>query len=286
MAKSLGFLLQAALCRQGIEAMRADSEEAIRTLGSSFGTPHLLYGLALLLGGDPEDADRAFETAVEVSEALDNTVDHVLALSERSLLAIERGDWGTAGSHASEARSVVARAHLEDYSTSALVYAASARVEVHGADAPAAHRYLLHAQRIRGQLTYAIPHLAVQTRLELARAHVGLGEIPAARTLLREISDVLRHRPDLGTLAAQADQLRSQLAMHSSEQGGFQTLTAAELRLLPLLMTHFSFREIGEVLYISTSTVKTEAISIYRKLGASSRSEAVLQAQKIGLLEG
>lgn len=286
MARSLGILLQAALCRHGIETMRADSEEAIRTLGSSFGTPHLLYGIALLLGGDLEGADRAFEDAVEVSAALDNTVDQVLALSERALLAIERGDWGAAGSHASEARSIVGRAHLEDYSTSALVYAASARVEVHGADASAAHRYLLHAQRIRSQLTYALPHFAVQTRLELARAHVGLGEIAAARTLLREISDVLRHRPDLGTLGAQADQLRSQLAMYSSEQSGFQTLTAAELRLLPLLMTHFSFREIGEVLYISTSTVKTEAISIYRKLGASSRSEAVLQAQKIGLLEG
>ncbi len=66
----------------------------------------------------------------------------------------------------------------------------------------------------------------------------------------------------------------------------FQTLTAAELRLFPFLSTHFSFREIGETLFVSPNTVKSEAISIYRKLGASSRSEAVLAARTIGLLEG
>jgi LuxR family maltose regulon positive regulatory protein len=35
---------------------------------------------------------------------------------------------------------------------------------------------------------------------------------------------------------------------------------------------------------VSKHTVKTQAISIYRKLGASSRSEAVQQAQQLGLL--
>jgi DNA-binding CsgD family transcriptional regulator len=63
------------------------------------------------------------------------------------------------------------------------------------------------------------------------------------------------------------------------------SLTPAELRLLPLLATHLSFREIGERLYISRSTVKTEAISAYRKLSASSRSEAVEHAAELGLIE-
>jgi DNA-binding CsgD family transcriptional regulator len=63
------------------------------------------------------------------------------------------------------------------------------------------------------------------------------------------------------------------------------SLTPAELRLLPLLATHLSFREIGERLYISRSTVKTEASAAYRKLAASSRSEAVEHAAELGLIE-
>jgi DNA-binding CsgD family transcriptional regulator len=63
------------------------------------------------------------------------------------------------------------------------------------------------------------------------------------------------------------------------------SLTPAELRLLPLLATHLSLREIGERLYISRNTVKTEAISVYRKLCASSRSEAVEHAAELGLIE-
>jgi LuxR family maltose regulon positive regulatory protein len=63
-------------------------------------------------------------------------------------------------------------------------------------------------------------------------------------------------------------------------------LTTAELRLLPLLATHLSFREIGNRLFVSRNTVKTQAISVYRKLGVSSRSEAIERATEIGLLAG
>jgi LuxR family transcriptional regulator, maltose regulon positive regulatory protein len=45
-----------------------------------------------------------------------------------------------------------------------------------------------------------------------------------------------------------------------------------------------SSREIGERLFVSRHTVKTQAISTYRKLGVSARSEAVLRAEEIGLL--
>jgi LuxR family transcriptional regulator, maltose regulon positive regulatory protein len=61
-------------------------------------------------------------------------------------------------------------------------------------------------------------------------------------------------------------------------------LLAAELRLVPLLATHLSFREMGRQLYVSQHTVKTQALFIYRKLGVSSRGQAVQRMQKIGLL--
>jgi ATP/maltotriose-dependent transcriptional regulator MalT len=58
----------------------------------------------------------------------------------------------------------------------------------------------------------------------------------------------------------------------------------AELRLLRLLATHFSFREIGDQLKLSQHTVKSQAMSIYRKFGMSSRSEAIRHAHDLGLL--
>jgi LuxR family maltose regulon positive regulatory protein len=64
---------------------------------------------------------------------------------------------------------------------------------------------------------------------------------------------------------------------------GASSLTAAELRLVPLLPTHLSFREIGERLFISRHTVKTQALSIYRKLGVSSRHEAIERMEVLGL---
>jgi len=59
---------------------------------------------------------------------------------------------------------------------------------------------------------------------------------------------------------------------------------AAELRLLPLLSTHLTLPEIGARLFISRHTVKTQAISVYRKLGVSSRSEAITRMRELGLL--
>ena len=67
---------------------------------------------------------------------------------------------------------------------------------------------------------------------------------------------------------------------------GASALTAAELRLLPLLSTHLSFPQIAAELFLSRYTIKSEAMSIYRKLGACSRSQAVARSRELGLLEG
>ena len=63
-------------------------------------------------------------------------------------------------------------------------------------------------------------------------------------------------------------------------------LTPAELRLLPYLQTHLTADKIAERLFLSGHTVRTEVKAIYRKLGASSRNEAVQKATAIGLLGG
>ena len=49
-------------------------------------------------------------------------------------------------------------------------------------------------------------------------------------------------------------------AFAESATGDGPTLTNAELRVLRLLPSHMSFREIGERLHVSTNTVKTQAL--------------------------
>jgi LuxR family transcriptional regulator, maltose regulon positive regulatory protein len=63
-------------------------------------------------------------------------------------------------------------------------------------------------------------------------------------------------------------------------------LTRAELRVLRLLPSHLSFREIAARLHVSANTIKTQAHAVYRKLDASSRSQAVANARAMGLLDG
>jgi LuxR family maltose regulon positive regulatory protein len=131
-----------------------------------------------------------------------------------------------------------------------------------------------------------VPHLAVQARLELARAHLALADPGAGRLLLREVGDLVRRRSDLGVLTQEAEDLRTQLRGISGGTPSATTLTTAELKLLPLLPTYFSFRQIGEQLHLSPHTVKTQAISVYRKLGVTSRGSAIERAIALGLLEG
>jgi LuxR family maltose regulon positive regulatory protein len=102
--------------------------------------------------------------------------------------------------------------------------------------------------------------------------------------VLKQLAYILHQRPDLGNLAQQADDVRAHVAKLREGAPGASSLTTAELRLLPLLTTHLTFPEIGARLFISRHTVKTQAISVYRKLGVSSRSEAITRMHELGLL--
>jgi LuxR family maltose regulon positive regulatory protein len=207
-----------------------------------------------------------------------------VAMAERSLLAMARGEWQQAGALAERASAGARSAWLEQYPSGALLHAVTARLAIHGGDLPRARDDLARAGRLRGQLTWALPHLAVQVRLELARTHLALTDATAARTMLLEVDDLLSRRPRLGLLRDQASELRAQLDTMRMAAVGASSLTAAEVRLLRLLATHHSFREIGEQLGLSQHTVKSQAMSIYRKFGVPSRSEAIRHARGLGLM--
>ncbi len=114
---------------------------------------------------------------------------------------------------------------------------------------------LVSAQRLRPLLTYAYPHLAVQARIELIRVRLALADVAGARTLMREIDEILKRRPDLGTLVGEARELRARLAAERAPAPpGLSSLTAAELRVLPMLATHLSFPEIAAQMFLSRRT--------------------------------
>ena len=198
-----------------------------------------------------------------------------------------RGHWDRAEAFAGEAREALRAAGVEESFATPLVCAVRARTALHRGDIPAARQELVRAQRMRPLLTYAFPHIAVQARIELAHAHLALGDLAGARTLMGEIDGLLTRRPGLGTLVHEAEALRDQLAKQwGSTTPGASSLTDAELRLLPLLTTYLPFGEIAGEFSLSTHTIKAQARSIYRKLGASTRSQAVTQARELGLLDG
>ena len=244
----------------------------------------MLLAVSHWLAGDIDQADDLFADVAEEGVALGARAPVTFALGERGAIAIERGEWVHAEELADRALRYIRRSLMEEYPTSALAYSAAARVALHRGDRPGADEFLTRAQRLRPRLTYALPHLAIQTRLELARVYLALADAAGAATMLREIESILRRRPDLGTLLVQVDELRASLETMHTQAPGASTLTEAELRLLPYLATHLSFREIGERLYLSRHTVKSHAMSIYRKLSVASRNAAVERSRELGLL--
>ena len=284
--EGLAAMLRALLCRHGVEQMHADADEAARqyaAAGIVRPLAGLLQGIAHILSGDLDSADVVLDEAVRAGQEIGMPDAIAQILCERSLVAMARNQWNQAEALAGQARSVLDQAGLED----ATVCAAQARVALHRGDVPAARRELASAQRLRSLLTYAQPHVAVQTRIELIRAHIALADISGARTLMREVDEVLKLRPGLGILAGEAEALRARLVQErGSAVPGASALTAAELRLLPLLSTHLSFPEIAAELFLSRHTIKSQSVSIYRKLGTSSRNQAVTRARELGLLEG
>ena len=285
-AEAWAAFVRAMLCRDGVEQMRTDADEAVRRFTTENivqAGPWIFQGLARAASGDPDGADESFADAVSVGEQAGTDEALGAALSERSLMAMARNQWDRAEVLAGQARAVVLRSGIEQ----SVACAALSRAALRRGDLPAVRQQLVAAQRLRPELTYAYPVLAVQVRIELTRVHLALADLTGARTLMQEIDELLRRRPGLGTLVDDAQALRDRLA---NERGSgalrASALSAAELRLLPLLSTHLSFPEIAAELFVSRNTVKSQVLSIYRKLSATSRSEAVGRARELGLLEG
>ena len=137
-------------------------------------------------------------------------------------------------------------------------------------------------------------HLAPRTRLLayvlLAEIHLRLDDLERVGGFLAEAERLARRESWATALVARVARARTQLDERTSVAKtlagpGPGSITPAELRLLAYLPTHLSMREIGDRTYRSSSTIHSQSISLYRKLGVAKRGEAVERARELGLID-
>ena len=282
-------VLQAWSCRAGAERMRDDAELALADLpkaGDWRAAALAARGSAQMLLGDYEAADEILAEAADCAAVEGSTEVNAVSLGERALIATALGHHDFADELSGALNQLLSASGLDSYAARAIEHATTARSLLRHGRWSEARDALTAGRDVIPFLTVTTPWLAVRVRIELCRGFVTLRDSVAATELMAEIADLLGQVSDLGVLGAQADELKGEIeAMPEPQESHRAGLSPAELRLLPLLATHLTFREIAQQLYVSRNTIKTQAISVYRKLGVSSRSEAVAKAHKLGLEE-
>jgi len=141
-----------------------------------------------------------------------------------------------------------------------------------------------HALRIRRRWLGITPWPVIDSLVRLAAVLDDLGERPAAATLAGEARQLLTACP--GRAQAQWDRLHRLERRLTRPRPGVagEPLTEREVTVLRLLQGTLSLREIGQELYLSPNTVKTHARAAYRKLGVSTRPDAIARAHETGVL--
>jgi LuxR family transcriptional regulator, maltose regulon positive regulatory protein len=281
-------LMRAATGQDGIEHMGMVARQARVWLGednpwSSF--CYLLEGVADHVVGERAKARGEFEMGVRASATLMPIVE-CLCMTQLAMMDAEEGELTRSADGTEAVAELVACHGLARDAYVTLMFSVSAWIAGRQGRGDEAKRDLTHAMRLLDQFGGFMPWYEVETRLAIARASVQLADVGAARASLSRASRVLRHLPDAPRLHTWLDDCWAQIDEHSaSALAGPASLTMAELRILRFLPTHLTFREIGGRLCLSTNTVKTEAHAVYRKLGATSRSQAVAEASALGLIE-
>jgi LuxR family maltose regulon positive regulatory protein len=284
--------MRALMCRDGVERMRSEVDDAGPGLVAAGPAGDQEYPLRLFLSAVAHlllgDADTAEDRLADVTELTsDGSRLHLfpVVMAYRALLALGRPDLEAAEAFVQQGLTGVRRARGESHVTSLLVFATAARVALHRGDAADARAQLSEAQRLRPLLSHAIPWYAVGALLEMAEVAIGLADPSGARQFVRDAEAVLRRRPDLGVLGSRTEELRRRLTISAAPSGPTSILTSAELRILPLLVTHLTLARIADRLFLSRHTVKSQVWSMYQKLDVHTRGGAVVRARELGLLE-
>jgi LuxR family transcriptional regulator, maltose regulon positive regulatory protein len=239
---------------------------------------------ALSMAGEPVEARAAARAALDHPDAAERPHGVVYALATLALLETEEGRPSAAEAHVREALDVAAHAGLGTSWTVGLAHTALGSTFLATNQLVAAEREAARGEALRR---------APEPTIEGIHALIVLAEIRAARgRIVRATTDLDRARKaiegfvEAGRLPELAGRVDRRVTV---AQDDVPTLveppSPAEHAVLLLLASDLTQREVGQQLYLSLNTVKTHTRRLYRKLGASSREEAVARAAVLGLLD-
>ena len=287
--RSSAALLQGTFGFEGIGPMRDAAAQAL-TLEPDPSSPwHALalasYAAALYWSGELDAATARAGQALSAPGCVG--IIRMLAAAILSLAELDQTRLDTAEQLARAAHAIL----VEDDSAlgaapqSALAYAAIGAVFAERGQLAQARRELERALRIRRAQSGLSPWATVEVLLRLAPVLSADGDDAGALALAGEARSLLTATPaGADAQFARLARLDRRLATRPSPLAAGNSLTEREIAVLRLLGGTLSAREIGQHLYVSQNTVKTHIKSIYRKLGATSRDEAVARGRDSGVI--
>jgi LuxR family maltose regulon positive regulatory protein len=237
-------------------------------------------GFNLYLCGEPAAAAAVLDDAV-VSESAFVMV-RMMALSSLGLVAVRQGRLRRAEELVQVASELAARGDLGEIPQAAVACMAAGAFHAARGNLDEAKSELERALRLRHRVPGASPWPTLEALLLLAEVLLALGD-RAAADLLSEAHELLASLPDgADTQLARVRRLGLELAELPAGPP-LEPLTEREITVLRLLRGTLSLREIGQELHLSPNTIKTHTRVIYRKLGASTRRQAVEQGHRAGI---
>jgi LuxR family transcriptional regulator, maltose regulon positive regulatory protein len=241
-------------------------------------------GQSSYLSGDLSGARRALEGALRLMRT-DQPLPRLGVLFALSLVATDEGRMGEAESLAREAVALVDRFGLQGVPQAALAYIALGRVLAERGNLADAQVELEKGLSDRPHVLAISPWGPLIGLLALAPVRAALGDRAGGRAVLKEAREILEAFPDAGMIPELLDRQERKLRARKLREGHLdEELTESELDVLRLLSSELSTREMARSHYVAPSTVRSQIKSIYRKLGVSSRGEAVDEAHARGLI--
>jgi LuxR family maltose regulon positive regulatory protein len=278
-------LVGSALARDGVRAMSdgtAVARELLTDDSPWLSMCCLLDGVSSHLRGLRQEA-RDFLMEGARRGAVGAPSVQVLCLAQLALVSIDEGDWQLAEILSSQARAQIDRSGLDETPLIALGVAVSAFVRSHRGRIESAADDVRLAIRLLEKLDDFAPWYEAEIRIVLAHTSARLDDATSATAMLEDARRFVRQAPDAVVLAEWIEQAVAAIKTVSSSAA--KDLTPAELRVVNFLATHLSIPQIAAQIFLSPNTVKTQAQSVYRKLGVSSRRDAVERAREAGLLD-
>jgi LuxR family maltose regulon positive regulatory protein len=240
-------------------------------------------GQGLYLLGRSDEARAPLEEARRLPDAPGQAPGAALVLAYLALIELEDGHAAAAERLARDALALLETKHLTDGTAAANPNLALGSVLRAGTNLHLAVAHFERAVELTAPLSPNYWH--VHALLRLADARHRLGEGGDATEILEEARAELSALPDAGMLALLLSETEDHLSGHRRREGFLgDGLSESELRVLRLLAEGRSLREVAGELYLSQNTVKTHRRTIYRKLGANTREEALERAAELDLV--